>query len=242
MRVPLIVALCTVSLPVSIWGFVPQSSTQTRLSTKVLASKSLDPYEDLKKRIAAGAIALFLAGVPHAAFAEERETISASGIKYKLPPVNQKNKDRCMFVSSSMGQANGARDSQPDFRMCDMSGKSAEGFDLSGLIGSEANFAGTNFKDAQLSKGFLEKSNFEGADFSNGIVDRCDFEGASLKGAIFTNTVLTSTSFKDADLTNADFTDAYLGDFDLKKLCKNPTLQGEAPKSGADTRASAGCR
>ena len=60
------------------------------------------------------------------------------------------------------------------------------------------------------------------------MVDRVDFEGASLKGAIFQNTVLTSTSFQGADVTGADFTEAYLGDFDLKKLCKNPTLTGES--------------
>lgn len=59
------------------------------------------------------------------------------------------------------------------------------------------------------------------------MVDRVDFEGASLKGAIFSNTVLTSTSFQGADVAGADFTEAYLGDFDLKKLCKNPTLTGQ---------------
>lgn len=26
------------------------------------------------------------------------------------------------------------------------------------------------------------------------------------------------------DLENADFTDAYIGDFDIRNLCKNPTL------------------
>ena len=79
----------------------------------------------------------------------------------------------------------------------------------------------------------------------DGVVDRVDFEGASLKGATFVNTVLTSTSFEGADLTDADFTDAYLGDFDLKKLCKNPKLTGEVQKgenSGVPTRASAGCK
>jgi uncharacterized protein YjbI with pentapeptide repeats len=64
---------------------------------------------------------------------------------------------------------------------------------------------------------------------------------SSLKGAIFKNTVLTGTSFIDSDVENADFTDSYIGDFDLRNLCKNPTLKGENPVTGADTRLSAGC-
>jgi hypothetical protein len=48
-------------------------------------------------------------------------------------------------------------------------------------------------------------------------------------------------SFEDADVENADFTDAYLGDFDIKNLCKNPTLKGENPITKADTRLSVGC-
>ena len=40
---------------------------------------------------------------------------------------------------------------------------------------------------------------------------------------------------------NADFTDAYIGDFDIRNLCKNPTLKGENPTTGADTALSAGC-
>ena len=48
-------------------------------------------------------------------------------------------------------------------------------------------------------------------------------------------------SFTDADVENADFTEAALGNFDLKNLCKNPTLKGENPVTGADTRFSVGC-
>jgi uncharacterized protein YjbI with pentapeptide repeats len=177
------------------------------------------------------------------AFAAEKIDIaatSASGITYRLPPIKE-TPNRCTFVSSAMGQANGARDSLQDFRGCDMSGKSAPSFDLSGAVGSDATFAKVNFKEAQLSKCFFRNSKFDEADFTNGIVDRVDFEGASLRGSIFNNAVLSTTSFKDADLTDADFSEAYLGDFDLKKLCKNPTLKGENPKTGMDTRASAGC-
>lgn len=84
-------------------------------------------------------------------------------------------------------------------------------------------------------------SKFDGADFTNAIVDRASFKGSSLKGAIFTNAVLSGTSFESADLEGADFTEAALGSFDLKSLCKNPTLKGENPTTGADTRMSVGC-
>jgi len=67
------------------------------------------------------------------------------------------------------------------------------------------------------------------------------FFRSSLKGVIFQNTVLTGTSFVGADVENADFTDSYIGDFDIRNLCKNPTLKGENPVTGADTRLSAGC-
>ena len=52
-------------------------------------------------------------------------------------------------------------------------------------------------------------------------------------------------SFAGADLTGADFTEAYLGDFDLKKLCKNPMLKGEiasGENAGVPSRTSAGCQ
>jgi uncharacterized protein YjbI with pentapeptide repeats len=84
-------------------------------------------------------------------------------------------------------------------------------------------------------------SKFDEADFTNAIVDRANFKGSSLRGTIFKNTVLTGTSFDGADVENADFTEAALGNFDLKNLCRNPTLKGENPITGADTRFSVGC-
>lgn len=161
--------------------------------------------------------------------------------KFKLPPVDMKDKNRCKLSSSTIGQANAARDKLYDLRQCNLSGESAVGFDLSGVIMTGTDVSKTNFQDAFFSKGYLHDSNFEGADFSNAIVDRASFTGSSLKGAIFKNTVLTGTSFADANVENADFTEAALGNFDLKNLCKNPTLKGENPVTGADTRFSVGC-
>jgi|TARA_B110001469_G_C9565445_1_gene280431 uncharacterized protein YjbI with pentapeptide repeats len=82
---------------------------------------------------------------------------------------------------------------------------------------------------------------FDGADFTNGVIDRAYFKGCSFRGAIFGNAVLSGSTFEETDLEDSDFTDAYLGDFDQRKLCKNPTLKGENPVTGAPTRPSAGC-
>jgi len=160
---------------------------------------------------------------------------------FKLPPIDFTDKARCTLNGSKMGQANAARDKLYDLRQCDLSGQDATGFDLSGVIMTKTDMSKTKLIEAQFSKGYLHESNFEGADFTNGIVDRASFKGSSLKGAIFQNAVLTGTSFENADLENADFTDAYIGDFDIRNLCKNPTLTGENPTTGADTLASAGC-
>lgn len=88
---------------------------------------------------------------------------------------------------------------------------------------------------------FAPEAKFDGADFTNGIIDRAFFKGSSFVGTKFNNAVLSGTSFDEADLTDADFTDAYIGQFDLKRLCKNAKLTGENPKTGAPTRESAGC-
>lgn len=85
-------------------------------------------------------------------------------------------------------------------------------------------------------------SNFDGADFTNAIVDRANFQGSSLRGTIFTNAVLTGTSFNDADLEGADFSEAAIGEYDVRSMCKNPTLKGENPTTGMNTRLSVGCK
>ncbi len=72
-------------------------------------------------------------------------------------------------------------------------------------------------------------------------MDRANFKGSSLRGTIFKNAVLTGTSFEGANVESADFTDAYLGSFDIRNLCKNPTLKGQNPVTGVDTRDSVGC-
>ena len=108
--------------------------------------------------------------------------------KFKLPPVDKNDKSRCVFKTSSMGQANGARDKLFDLRQCDMTGKTADGFDLAGAIMSEADFScvppsrriewpfvktfpfrrRASFKETVLSKSYARNSKFDSTDFTNG--------------------------------------------------------------------------
>mmetsp|Transcript_11982 Transcript_11982/g.22247 ORF Transcript_11982/g.22247 Transcript_11982/m.22247 type:complete len:242 (-) Transcript_11982:169-894(-) len=161
--------------------------------------------------------------------------------EFKLPPIDRSDASRCVLNSSKMGQANAARDKLYDLRECNLSGANANEFDLSGVIMTKTDASKAKFREAQFSKGYLRDSNFEDADFTNAIVDRASFKGSSMRGTIFQNAVLTATSFEGADVENADFTDSYIGDFDIKNLCKNPSLKGENPTTGADTRMSAQC-
>ena len=167
--------------------------------------------------------------------------VNADQQVYKLPPIDRKDVNRCQLKSSAMGQANAARDKLYDLRECDLTKEVGVGKDMSGVIGADADFSGVNFKEAQLSKGYLRNSKFIGADFTNAVVDRVSFDGSDLRKAIFVNTVLSGTTFFESNLEDTDFSDSYLGPFDLKNLCANPTLKGKNPKTGAETKESAGC-
>ena len=181
------------------------------------------------------ALALALGGLATPALADGQTE------KFNLPPIDKEDRTRCVLQSSAMGQANGARSKLYDLRECTMSGTNAAGFDVSGAILSDGDFTKVDFKETQFSKAYAPRAKFDGSDFTNGVIDRAYFQGASFRGAIFNNAVLSGSTFEDAVLTDADFTDAYLGQFDQKRLCKNPKLTGENPTTGAPTRASAGC-
>eukprot|EP00802_Teleaulax_amphioxeia_P024817 Tamp_25566.p1 GENE.Tamp_25566~~Tamp_25566.p1 ORF type:complete len:241 (-),score=54.19 Tamp_25566:214-936(-) len=161
---------------------------------------------------------------------------------FQLPPIDKTDKSRCQFKNSAMGQSNAAKDKLYDLRQCDMEDQDAKGFDIAGAIMLEGNFAGVNFKEVTMSKVLAQKANFDGADFSNAVMDRGTYKGSSFKGAVLQNAVLSGSDFTGADLTDSDFSDAYMGDFDNRNLCKNPTLKGTNPTTGADTRASAACK
>ena len=75
----------------------------------------------------------------------------------------------------------------------------------------------------------------QGVDFSNAVVDRVDFSKANMRNTNFFNAIITGSSFDGADLTGADFTDALVGSEDVKRICKNPTVQKL-------TRLTLGCK
>jgi uncharacterized protein YjbI with pentapeptide repeats len=75
--------------------------------------------------------------------------------KFKLPPIDVKDQNRCTLTSSSIGQANAARDKLYDLRQCNLSGSSARGFDLSGVIMTNTDVSKVNFQEAQFSKAYL---------------------------------------------------------------------------------------
>jgi hypothetical protein len=53
---------------------------------------------------------------------------------FKLPPIDYNDQNRCVLKSSSMGQANAARDKLVDLRECKIPDANARGFDLSGVL------------------------------------------------------------------------------------------------------------
>lgn len=222
-------------------SIVPSSVTANTLTTLSASNndRELDntrPFQEVVTKMAIGCLAaavLFVSPSPSFADGNTKE--------FKLPPIDFADKNRCVLSGSKMGQANAARDKLYDLRQCKLSGAEASGLDLSGVIMSGTDVSKAKFVESYFSKGYLRDSNFEGADFTNAIVDRANFAGSSLRGAIFKNAVLSGTSFVDADVEGADFSEAALGDFDIKSLCKNPTLKGENPTTGEDTRFSVGC-
>lgn len=219
------------------FAFAPQTMKSNNRGNVDLKARSQegDGAETFRQAISGAVVALTLFTSPMASLADGQTK------DFKLPPIDVNDKTRCVLNSSAMGQANAARDKLYDLRQCNLSGKDASGFDLSGVIMTDTNLSNAKLKEAQFSKAYLHDSNFDGADFTNGIIDRASFKGSSLKGTIFGNAVLTGTSFEGANVENADFTDAYIGEYDIRNLCKNPTLKGENPVTGVDTRFSANC-
>jgi uncharacterized protein YjbI with pentapeptide repeats len=74
---------------------------------------------------------------------------------FKLPPIDYSDKTRCVLNSSSMGQANAARDKLYDLRECKLSGSDASGYDLSGVIMTKTDVSNAKFVESQFSKAYL---------------------------------------------------------------------------------------
>jgi len=184
------------------------------------------------------------ASAPQATLAEPGdigEIKKAERRRIAYPPIDKRDKKRCRWKSSAMGQANAARDKLFDVRECKMSGSSAAEKDIAGVLMDNGDFSNVDFTGATLSKASAQDANLEGAIFKNAIVDRVTFTGANLKGAVFQNAVLAGATFEEANLENSDFTDASLETYAVKPLCTNPTMKGTNPTTGQDTYLSAGC-
>lgn len=181
------------------------SKSSCTMSMKQQQPSSLD--DDLMKKVGKAALGSLLWLNVFAAI-DGGQLPTANAMEYRLPPIDRKDPNRCVLQSSSIGQANAARDKLYDLRECDLKGQSGEGKDMSGLIGSEADFSGVNFKEAQISKAYARNSKFVNCDFTNAVVDRVSFDGSDMTGALFINTVLSGTTFADANLKNTDFSDA----------------------------------
>lgn len=161
--------------------------------------------------------------------------------KVAYPPIDRRNKNRCQWQSSAMGQSNAARDKLFDLRECDMKGSSAADKDIAGVLMNTGDFSNVDFTNTVMSKAVAEKANLEGANFRNAVADRVSFAGSNLRNANFNNAVLTGAKFADADIEGADFSDSYIDQYGVRPLCQNPTMKGTNPKTGADTYESAGC-
>eukprot|EP00933_Yihiella_yeosuensis_P005565 TRINITY_DN110104_c0_g1_i1.p1 TRINITY_DN110104_c0_g1~~TRINITY_DN110104_c0_g1_i1.p1 ORF type:complete len:267 (-),score=40.23 TRINITY_DN110104_c0_g1_i1:254-1054(-) len=157
------------------------------------------------------------------------------------PPIDKKDKKRCRWRSSAFGQANAQRDKLFDVRECKLSDTQAGEKDMAGMLMGNGEFRNVNFTGATLTKAVANNAVFDGSVFTNAIIDRATFDGSSMKGVVFKNTLLTGSTFENVDLTDSDFTDAYVAEYDIIPLCKNPTMKGTNPITGADTFTSAGC-
>jgi hypothetical protein len=125
----LFVAMCVIF---QISGFAPHKHHLSSSSKLVHISEP----NSLKNFLVGGLMAVTILLPFQNAFAETIMEKNANFV-YKLPPIDRKNPDRCKLLSSSIGQANAARDSLYDLRECDIRGQNAEGKDQSGMIASD---------------------------------------------------------------------------------------------------------
>jgi hypothetical protein len=154
----------------------------------------------------------------------------------RLPPLDT-DPTRCdkAYDGNTLGMANGLSDKLLDFRFCDLKGANLAGKTLSAALMSEADFSNTNMTEVVMTKAYAVGANFEGANLQNAVLDRVEFAKANLKNVSFINAVITGITWDDANLEGAVFDDALIAVQDVKELCRNPTLKGDA-------RVEVGCK
>jgi hypothetical protein len=91
-------------------------------------TKNMNVQQKLFKSIIQIAIALTVSATSSSIVYADGQTES-----FKFPPIDFGDKDRCKLNSSTIGQANAARDKLYDLRQCQLSGLKAIGYDLSGV-------------------------------------------------------------------------------------------------------------
>lgn len=162
--------------------------------------------------------------------------VGPANAEIRLPPIDV-DPDRCerAFVGNTIGQANAVSDRILDLRMCTYDGKDLSTKTLSGALMVDASFKGANLTEVVMSKAYALGADFTGADFTNAVVDRVTFDGADLTNANFRNAVITGATYDNTTLTGATFEEALIGKEDVKRLCENPTLEG-------NTRFEVGCK
>lgn len=147
------------ALAAPVHGFVAPVYTTTKSTptTNLFADNSHDREnnismmkDSLSKLALASLVSLSLLSSPLPALADGQTE------KFKLPPIDFNDKSRCSLNSSTIGQANAARDKLYDLRQCKLSGAEAAGFDLSGVIMTDTDVSKANFQEAYFSKGYLQ--------------------------------------------------------------------------------------
>mmetsp|Transcript_12433 Transcript_12433/g.18562 ORF Transcript_12433/g.18562 Transcript_12433/m.18562 type:complete len:229 (+) Transcript_12433:31-717(+) len=154
--------------------------------------------------------------------------VARAGTGRKFPPIDS-DPNRCdnALTGNTIGQANAVSDKELDLRLCALDKKNLAGKTLSGGLFQGGSFNDVDFTEAVMSKAYAAKASFKNCDFSNSVLDRVVFDGSDLTGSKFTNAVITGATFDDTILTDTTFEDAVIGQQDLKRLCKNPTLPPE---------------
>jgi hypothetical protein len=141
---PSFVAVLAFAAPAN--AFVPNVR---KVDTGALHATSESSAETFSKIALASLVSISILSNPLPAMADGQTE------KFKLPPIDTLDTNRCKLISSNIGQANAARDKLYDLRQCKISGSSAVGYDLSGVIMTDTDATKADFTDAYFSKGYL---------------------------------------------------------------------------------------
>ncbi len=105
-----------------------------------------------------------------------------------------------------------------------------------GMIGSQSNFSGADFRGEEMSKSKLFGSNFSGTNMSGAGLSGSDLKGANFSEAVLRGTNLNNSDLRESVLRNADLRWADLSVANLRRAdLRGADLRG-ADLNGADLR------